>query len=47
MVDEGLGAAFRAHPKVASAIPGLLAEVEEQKTTPAAAARALLALFRG
>jgi LAO/AO transport system kinase len=45
LVEEGLERAFRAHPAVARAIPALEAEVESRKTSPAAAARALLAAF--
>jgi LAO/AO transport system kinase len=45
LVEEGLTRAFRGHPEVARAIPGLEAEVEARKTTPAAAARALLGAF--
>ncbi len=47
LVEESLRDGFRAHPAVAERIPVLEREVEEQKTTPAAAARALLAAFRG
>ena len=46
LVDEGLRQAFRDHPAVAARIPALEQEVEAQKTTPAAAARALLDAFR-
>jgi LAO/AO transport system kinase len=46
LVGEGLERAFRAHPAVAREIPRLEAEVEERKTTPAAAARALLSAFQ-
>jgi LAO/AO transport system kinase len=46
LVEEGLQDAFRSHPAVAARIPELEAEVESQKTTPAAAARALLEAFR-
>jgi LAO/AO transport system kinase len=46
LVDEGLAAAFRSHPEVARRIPGLERDVESRKTTPAAAARTLLATFR-
>jgi LAO/AO transport system kinase len=46
LVEEGLERAFRAHPAVARAIPALEAEVQDRKSTPAAAARALLAAFR-
>lgn len=45
LVDEGLHAAFRSRPAVLERIPALEREVEEQRTTPAAAARALLAAF--
>jgi LAO/AO transport system kinase len=45
-VGEGLERAFRGHPTVAREIPRLEAEVEERKTTPAAAARALLSAFQ-
>ena len=45
LVEEGLARAFRGHPGVARAIPALEAEVEARKTTPAAAARALLRAF--
>jgi LAO/AO transport system kinase len=47
LVGDGLDRAFRAHPAVASRIASLEAEVESQKTTPAAAARELLEAFRG
>jgi len=46
LVDETLRDGFRDHPAVAERIPVLEREVEEQKTTPAAAARALLEAFR-
>lgn len=46
LVDEGLLAGFREHPSVAATIGALEAEVEAQKTTPAAAARRLLAAFQ-
>jgi LAO/AO transport system kinase len=46
LVDEGLRAAFRAHPAVAAAVEALEREVESQKATPAAAARRLLSAFR-
>jgi LAO/AO transport system kinase len=46
LVEEGLSAAFRAHPGVAPRIPALERDVESRKTTPAAAARALLDAFR-
>ena len=46
LVEEGLRSAFRAHPGVATRIADLEAEVEASKTTPAAAARALLGAFR-
>jgi LAO/AO transport system kinase len=45
LVGEGLERAFRALPAVATLIPRLEAEVEERKSTPAAAARALLEAF--
>jgi LAO/AO transport system kinase len=45
LVDEGLRAAFRAHPAVAAAVGALEREVESQKATPAAAARRLLSAF--
>jgi LAO/AO transport system kinase len=45
LVDEGLRAAFRAHPGVAAAIEALEREVEAQKASPAAAARRLLSAF--
>lgn len=46
LLDEGLTQAFRRHPAVAARIPVLEADVEAQKTTPAAAARELLEAFR-
>lgn len=45
LVSEGLERALRDHPAVAEALPRLEVEVEAGKTTPAAAARALLAAF--
>ena len=45
LLGEGLQQAFREHPGVAARVEQLETEVEEQKTTPAAAARELLALF--
>ena len=45
LVGEGLQQAFRQHPAVSARVEGLEAEVEAQKTTPAAAARELLAAF--
>jgi LAO/AO transport system kinase len=45
LVDEGLRAAFRSHPAVASTIEALEREVEAQKVSPAAAARRLLSTF--
>jgi LAO/AO transport system kinase len=45
LVGERLQQAFRAHPAVAPAIAQLEAEVEAQKTSPAAAARTLLRAF--
>jgi LAO/AO transport system kinase len=47
LVSEGLERALREHPAVAREIPRLEAEVQERKTTPAAAARALLEAFLG
>jgi LAO/AO transport system kinase len=46
LVEEGLHRAFRGDPAVAAGIPRAEQEVEELKTTPAAAARALLDAFR-
>ncbi|MCP3982907.1 MAG: methylmalonyl Co-A mutase-associated GTPase MeaB [bacterium] len=46
LVEEGLGRAFRAHPAVAEQIKRWEADVEAQRATPAAAARALLEAFR-
>jgi LAO/AO transport system kinase len=45
LVEEGLQQAFRRDPRVASRIDALEAEVEALRTTPAAAARTLLAAF--
>ncbi|MCA9509623.1 MAG: methylmalonyl Co-A mutase-associated GTPase MeaB [Myxococcota bacterium] len=45
LVEEALRRRFRSDPEVARAIPGLERAVERQETTPAAAARALLAAF--
>jgi len=45
LVEEGLQRAFRAHPAVHAAIGPLERDVEALKTTPAAAARALLEAF--
>jgi hypothetical protein len=45
LVDEGLRRAFRNHPEVARQIESLEREVEELRTTPAHAARSLLATF--
>jgi len=45
LVQEGLERDFRAHPEVARRIPGLEADVESRRATPAAAARALLEAF--
>jgi LAO/AO transport system kinase len=47
LLEEGLTQRFRAHPDVAARVAQLEAEVEAQKLTPAAAARALLAAFEG
>lgn len=46
LVEEGLLGAFRAHPAVAGAVAAAERDVEALKTTPAAAARALLDAFR-
>jgi LAO/AO transport system kinase len=46
LVEEGLREALRIQPAVAERLEALEAEVEEQKTTPAAAARELLEVFR-
>ena len=46
LLEEGLRERFRSHPEVARRIPALEREVQAQKTTPAAAARALLEAFR-
>jgi len=45
LVEEGLRRRFRSDPGVRRAIPCLEREVAERKTTPAAAARALLEAF--
>ncbi|MBW2274883.1 MAG: methylmalonyl Co-A mutase-associated GTPase MeaB [Deltaproteobacteria bacterium] len=47
LLDESLQHAFREHPEVAREIPRLEAEVAASKATPAAAARRLMAVFRG
>jgi len=46
LVEEQLQRDFRAHPAVTRAIPPLEAEVAARKCTPAAAARALLEIYR-
>jgi LAO/AO transport system kinase len=46
LVEESLQRSFRSQPAVARAIPRLEAEVAARKTTPGAAARALLDAFR-
>lgn len=46
LIDEAVATAFRNDPDVAAAIPDLERDVEQQKISPAAAARALLAAFR-
>ncbi len=46
LVEESLQRSFRSHPAVAQAIPRLEAEVAARRTTPGAAARALLDAFR-
>jgi LAO/AO transport system kinase len=45
LVEEGLEKAFRSHPAVRSRISDLEEDVQALKTTPAAAARALLQAF--
>ena len=45
LLEEGLLAAFRTHPEVSRRLAELEADVEARKTTPAAAARALLDAF--
>ena len=45
LVDEGLRKAFRQHPRVEKQIANLEREVETLRTTPAHAARNLLATF--
>jgi LAO/AO transport system kinase len=47
LVREGLESAFRSHPAVAELLARLEAAVEDQRATPAAAARELLSVFRG
>jgi len=44
-IRESLVAAFRAHPSVRDALPGLEAEVQDGRTTPGAAAGILLGRF--
>jgi LAO/AO transport system kinase len=46
LLEESLQARFRAHPAVAQALGRVEAEVAAGKTTPGAAARSLLDLFR-
>jgi len=46
LVEEGLRRAFRSHPGVAARLEAAERDVEALKTTPAAAARALLETFR-
>ena len=46
LVEEGLLGAFRDHPAVAALVETAERDVESLKTTPAAAARALLEAFR-
>ena len=45
LIDSGLSRRFRNHPEVKTALPELAAAVEAGTTTPAAAAKRLLALF--
>jgi LAO/AO transport system kinase len=47
LVAAELDAAFQAHPRVSEALPPIEAAVAEGRTTAFAAARQLLALFRG
>ena len=47
LVEEGFERAFRGHPAVAERLAQLEGEVADLKSTPAAAARELLELFRG
>ncbi|AMY08261.1 putative GTPase [Luteitalea pratensis] len=47
LVSTEVDAAFRAHPRVADALPALESAVAEGRTTAFAAARELLTLFRG
>ncbi|MDR3214252.1 MAG: methylmalonyl Co-A mutase-associated GTPase MeaB [Azoarcus sp.] len=47
LIDAGLRWRFRQHPGVKADLPGLLAAVEAARTTPAAAARELLAHMNG
>jgi LAO/AO transport system kinase len=46
LIEEGITRAFRNHPGMAEAIAAEERAVEDSKTTPAAAARTLLARFR-
>jgi LAO/AO transport system kinase len=46
LVDESLRREFRAHPRVAAALARIEAEIADRKTSPGAAARELLDLFR-
>jgi LAO/AO transport system kinase len=45
MIEERLGTAFRSHPRVATRLPALEADVREGRTPPTQAARELLAAF--
>ncbi len=47
LLEEGLQASFRSHPAVAERIEALERDVQNLETTPAAAARVLLEVFRG
>jgi LAO/AO transport system kinase len=47
LIDEGVARAFREHPGMSDAIAREEEAVVAQKTTPAAAARTLLAAFEG
>jgi hypothetical protein len=46
LLEEGLRSGFRAHSEVARALPRLEAEVAARKTSPGAAARELLEIYR-
>ena len=46
MVHAGLRHAFDRHPAVRAALPQTLADVDEARIAPSAAARSLLTLFQ-